>query len=182
MWQPLEKSRVVEGDDKNRTWSLVQMDKFSEGRQALEAAVETWDSTNVGHVAGHVATPTTTESSRSWSYCTISPDNLLDLDQFKFMECIHSARRSAAAEPSGMTAEHFKPMLESGVDIQFSISTMSRLPVVRCTRMTALQKDDGGVMSTSRRVARTIATQFSKRGEPQFRSSSPFPPGLVASA
>ena len=111
----------------------------------------------------------------------LQPCNLLDLDQFKFRECIHSARRGAAAGPSGMTVELLKPMLESGVDIQHLYDVASGfargevLPEVvdalRMGRMTALQKDDGGVRGIvvgdvfRRVVARTIAKQFSKRGE-----------------
>ena len=78
----------------------------------------------------------------------LQPDDLLDLDQFKFMECIHSARRGAAAGPSGMTAEHLKTnILESGVgtqhlyDVASGFSRGEVLPEVvdalRMCRMTA---------------------------------------------
>ena len=80
-----------------------------------------------------------------------------------------------------MTAEHLKPMLESGVGIQPLYDVASGfardevpaevVDALRMGRMTALQKDDVGVRGIvvgdifRRVVARTIAKQFSKRGE-----------------
>ena len=101
----------------NRALSLVQMGELSAGRQALEAAVvapgtqQTLDllqdsSRRPPHpraaVPNHIA--------------ELQPEVPLDLDFTKFKECVHSARRGAAAGPSGMTAEHLKPMLETEVD------------------------------------------------------------------
>ena len=91
------------------------MGELSAGRQALEAAVvalgtqrtlDTLQDTSRRPRQPRVAVP--------GHIAQLQPDNLLDLDQFKFRECIHSARRGAAARPCGMTAEHLKPMLDSG--------------------------------------------------------------------
>ena len=182
-----------------RAWSLVQMGELSAGRHVLEAVVvapgiqRTLDMLQDtsrrprqprAAVPGHIA--------------QLQPDNLLDLDQFKFRECIHSARRGAAAGPSGMTAEHLKLMLESGVDIQHLdvASGFARgevLPEVvgafGMGHMTALQKDDGGVRGivVGRRLseggrAPLPSNSASSARQPRLRSSSPFRPGLVASA
>ena len=87
------------------------MGELSAGRQALEAAV----------VAPEIERRMLQDTSRRprqpraavpGHIAQLQPDNLLD--QFMFKECIHSARRGAAAGP----AEHLKPVLESGVDIQ----------------------------------------------------------------
>ena len=69
MLQPVEKSRGVTGEDDNSP--IEQGLEFGAGGRTFrrEAGIggscgRTWDSTNVGHAAGFVATPTTTKSSR----------------------------------------------------------------------------------------------------------------------
>ena len=47
--------------------------------------------------------------------------NLLGLDQTQFKECLHSARRTAAAGASGMTVEQIE------ADIGICVRTMSRV-------------------------------------------------------
>ena len=39
-----------------------------------------------------------------------------ELDEELFLQCVRSSRRGAAGGPSGMTADHLQPILESGRD------------------------------------------------------------------
>ena len=72
------------------------------------------------------------------------------LDFDRFARNIRSARRGAAGEPSGMTAEHLRPLLENKLCDFASIMVRGEVPdsiepAVRLGRITALQKPDGGV-------------------------------------
>ena len=87
----------------------------------------------------------------------------------------------AAGGPSGMTADHLQPILESGRDAvalaSFATSLAQgevppeALEGIRMGRITALSKPDGGVRGTvvgdilRRLVARTISKQIMKEAE-----------------
>ena len=109
------------------------------------------------------------------------PEEPFELDFDRFARNIRCAGRGAAGGPSGMTAEHLRPLLENDRDIaklcDFA-SIMARgevpdriEPAVRLGRITALQKPDGGVRGIvvsdflRRAVARTMAQQVSKEVE-----------------
>ena len=109
------------------------------------------------------------------------PEEPFELDFDRFARNIRCARIGAAGGPSGMTAEHLRPLLENDRDItklcDFA-SIMARgevpdriEPGVRLGRITALQKPDGGVRGIvvsdflRRAVARTMAEQVSKEVE-----------------
>ena len=80
-----------------------------------------------------------------------------------------------------MTADHFRPLLEcsavaSALSHAASLLAQNRVPsevvdAIRCERMTALRKPDGGIRGIvvgdvlRRAVARTIAQQFTKQVE-----------------
>ena len=103
------------------------------------------------------------------------------LDVDILLRNLRCSRRGAAGGPSGMTAEHLKPLLDSAVCSQMfgevaSQFARGRIPAdvlaaVRVGRMTALQKPDGGVRGIvvgdvfRRLVARTIARQFAEQVE-----------------
>ena len=78
-----------------------------------------------------------------------------ELDQVEFLVCLRTARRGAAEEPSGMTADHIFPLLESEHDSRLlcqAVSALARGEILeeiltgfRLGRLTALRKPDGGV-------------------------------------
>ena len=99
------------------------------------------------------------------------PEEVLNLDVDALLQNLRTARRGAAAGPSGMTAEHLKPLLADTVCTRLfgeEAGQFARgfLQAVKLGRMTALAKPDGGVRGIvvgdvfRRVVARTIAQQF----------------------
>ena len=115
------------------------------------------------------------------------PEEPFELDFDRFARNIRSARRKAAGEPSGMTAEHLRPLLENDRDIaklRDFASIMAREdvpdridPAVQLGRITALQKPGGGERGIAvsdflrRAVARTVAQRVSKEVE---EATAPF--------
>ena len=103
-------------------------------------------------------------------------DSLFELDQALLLKNFKSARRGAAAGPSGMTTEHLRPLLDSEEDCEkfwffCQAFAQARVPdevlsAVRMGRITALQKPSGGIRgivvgdSVRRLVSRTIAQQI----------------------
>ena len=79
----------------------------------------------------------------------------LQLDGEDFLTCLRTARKGAAAFPSGETADHLFTILESEVDSELLVQNASKLAVgdvpdevidgIRVGRLTALAKPDGGV-------------------------------------
>ena len=109
------------------------------------------------------------------------PECPVDIDEQVFARILRTARRGAAAGPSGMTSEHLRPLLDSDHDMS-ALSDFANsfargevpaevVEVLRMGRMTALRKPDGGVRGIvvgdmfRRLVSRTLAKQFAKRGE-----------------
>ena len=104
-----------------------------------------------------------------------------ELDEDLFVQCVRSSRRGAAGGPSGMTADHLQPILESGRDaVAFASFATSlaqgevppeALEEIRMGRITALSKPGGGVRGIvvgdilRRLVARTISKQIMKEAE-----------------
>ena len=115
------------------------------------------------------------------------PERPFSLDYHLFIQSVRSARRGAAAVPSGVTAEHLKPILDSARDAELlcqAAELMARasipedvLQAIRMGRMTALQKPTGGVRGivagdTIRElVSRTMAQQIRKKVE---KATAPF--------
>ena len=166
----------------NRALSLVQMGELSAGRKALEAAVAaTGTQQTLDLLRDSSRRPPNPRAAMPNHIAELQPEVPLHLNFTKFKECGHFARRGAAAGPSGITAEHFKPMLETEVDsrhlyevaVGFARGEAPQEVVnaLKMGRMTALQKDDGGVRGIvvgdvfRMLVARTIAKQFNSRGE-----------------
>ena len=83
------------------------------------------------------------------------PRTPLALDEDKFGKNQRSAKRGAAAGPSGMTIEHIRPLLENARILHPFFQMCERLAqakvpqavveAVQVGRMTALRKPDGGV-------------------------------------
>ena len=72
------------------------------------------------------------------------------LDSHKFLKNVRSAKRGAAAGPSGMTVEHLRPLLDPVKDQQLLCKLAQQVAVagftptvveaIRMGRMTALRK------------------------------------------
>ena len=98
------------------------------------------------------------------------------LDEKIFGRNLRSARRGVTGGPSGMTCEHLRPLLNKvrsmhllyrlGENLARAHVPPFVVPLVRCGRMTALAKPDGGVRGIvsgdvlRRLVARTMAKQL----------------------
>ena len=105
------------------------------------------------------------------------PEEPFELDFDRLARNLRNARRGAPGGPSGMTAEHLRPLLENDRDIAklcdfASIMVPKKVPnriepAVRLGRITALQKLGGGVRGIvvsdflRRAVARTMVQQVS---------------------
>ena len=105
----------------------------------------------------------------------VPPDPLV-LNIELLMKTLRSAKKGSAGGPSGMTVEHLRPLLESGVcgevATQFARGQVPKevlLLAVRLGRMTALQKPDGRVRGIvvgdvfGQFVGWTFAKQFAEQ-------------------
>ena len=150
---------------------FVQLGELSAGRQALEGAE---------------LVPRTTATLRAVRNRTTTPLDAIpelprdltvfNLDEVLFGKNVRSGRKGAAGGPSGMTHDHLRPLLESPKDLHLlytvcDLFAKGQMPgevvqAIKLGRMTALQKDGGGVRGivageVIRRVtAKTIAQQL----------------------
>ena len=101
---------------------------------------------------------------------------VFNLDEVLFGKNVRSGRKGAAGGPSGMTHDHLRPLLESPKDLHLlytvcDLFAKGQMPgevvqAIKLGRMTALQKEGGGVRGivageVIRRVtAKTIAQQL----------------------
>ena len=116
---------------------------------------------------------------RACTHCTVTshvPPRVFDFDEQQFCGNLRSARRGAAAGPSGMTTEHLRPLLNDAhtTNLFFRVGEklsrgdvpQSVVQMVRQGRMTALAKPDGGVRGIvagdviRRSVAKIMAQQL----------------------
>ena len=96
-----------------------------------------------------------------------------ELDEVEFLVCLRTARRGAAAGPSGMTADHIFPLLESEHDSRLFCQAASALARGEIPeeilsgfwlgRLTALRIVVGEILR--RLIARSIAKQMAKSVE-----------------
>ena len=166
-----------------RAQTLVLMGEVSAGRQALDGASlapgtqETLEQLRRRQQVPREEVPRELTQS----------ENTFMLDHNMLTKNLKCARRGAAGGPSGMTAEHLKPLLDNFRDTELFCQVgehlaQGKIPrdvleIVRMGRMMALQKANGGVRGivagdmVRRLVTRTIAQQI--RG-PVERATSPF--------
>ena len=109
------------------------------------------------------------------------PSELFPLDLERFAKKLRGARKGAAPGPSGMTANHLRILLDDDNMLRLLFKAALQISHgnipngtrsgIRTGRLTALQKDDGGVRGIvagdilRRIVARTIAQQIGKEVE-----------------
>ena len=167
-----------------RAQMMVLMGEVSAGRRILEGAtLAPGTETTLRKLRQRPPAPRTpiaAEFSRQ-------PDSFFLLDHQEFLKNLKTSRRGAAPGPSGMTAEHVKPLLENDNDAE-SLCQVAELlcrghipsevlSVIRMGRLTALQKPTRGVRGIvagdilRRLVARTVAQQIRQQVE---RATAPF--------
>ena len=112
---------------------------------------------------------------------TVEPEAPFTLDLDLFLKNLKCARRGAAGGSSGMTSEHLRPVLISrsdsekfwrmGQELARAQVPCEILQAIRTGRLTALQKESGGVRGivagdiVRRLVARTITQQMERAFE-----------------
>ena len=184
----------------DRVHSLVQLGELSAVRQALEGAnVAPRNLAILGALTNREGRLPVAKQELSQEILHSEPVELFELDGDALLVCLRTARRIAAPGPSGMTADHLFPILESEVDAAMFVQDASRLAVgevpeevadgIRLGRLTALAKLDGGVRGivvgdiVGRLVARTMANRSRRRSRrPLLPSSTPCPTKQDASA
>ena len=173
--------RRSDGDDiqkrVRRAFHMVQLGEVSAGRQALEgASLAAGDQKTLNALRDPTRRPAVSRDSVPDDIAGLQPEEPFVLDQDMFLHNVRTARKGAAPGPSGMTADHMRPLVEhSGAARALShgasLMAQARIPeeimsAIRCGRMIALQKPDGGVRGIvvgdvfRRAVARTIAQQY----------------------
>ena len=165
-----------------RAEKLAMVGELSAQRQALESAeLAPGNLSTLRSLTNPARRPARPREAPPPDLLNRIPEQVFELDEERFAKNVRSARRGAAAGPSGMTSEHLFPMLENGGDLQALIEfagIMARgdippqaMEVLRLGRMSALQKPVGGVRGivvgdTFRRiVARTMAQQVAEAAE-----------------
>ena len=183
--------RRAGGDDiqrrAERAEVLVQLGELSSGRHALEGALlAPGTNETLRELQDPNKRPPVPREELSNDFF-VRRGPLFHLDHDLFAKNLRVSRRGAAGGPSGMTADHLRPLLDSDVDTarfwrlaqDLARATVPDeiVDVVRLGRMTALCKPNGGVRGiiagdmVRRPVARTISQQISKAVE---QATSPF--------
>ena len=100
----------------SRALHLCQLGELSV-RQALEGAtVAPGDLATLRALTDPDRRPPLQRVPLSREVMECEPDQLFVLDPAEFLLCLRSARRGAAAGPSGMTSDHLFPILENERD------------------------------------------------------------------
>ena len=177
----------------NRAQKLVHLGELSAVRQALEGAeVAPGNQETLMALRKRPASPR--------DECPLElvhhvPHTPFPLDEDLLNNNVRSAKRGAAAGPSGMTVEHLQPLLDHVRDLRlfFQVAEcMARGQVpdmiqgaIRMGRMTVLRKTDGGVRGIvagdvmRRLVARAMSQQLM---EPVQKATSPFQYAMATKA
>ena len=180
----------------NRALSLVQMGELSAARQALDGApIAPGTLATLRVLTDPEKRPPSARQELSDEILHSEPEEPFELNGLEFLMCLHTSRRGAAAGPSGMTADHLFPILESETDSELLTRVASTLATgcvpgevlqgLRLGQITALKKPDGGVRGIvvgdifRRLVARTIARQVTKKAE---QATAPFQYALSTKA
>ena len=97
----------------DRALHLVQLGELSSARQALEGAeIAPGDRNTLAALQDPVRRPAIPRDPLPEDLLTHVPARVFELDKGMFSKNLRSARRGAAAGPSGMTVEHLQPLLD----------------------------------------------------------------------
>ena len=119
-----------------RAEGLVQMGELSAGRQALEgASLAPGNRQTLDALQDPQRRPPEPRDPIPRLVLDFVPEVPFDLDETKFASNVRSARRGAAAGPSGMTVEHIRLVLDNVRDAHLLFSMAEQL-VVSCPRST----------------------------------------------
>ena len=107
----------AEGHDRTpHVLSNFANSKLSSARQTLEgAAIAPGDSKTEKLMTDETRRPRVARTPIDRSILEVEPEEVLNLDVDALLQNLRTARRGAAAGPSGMTAEHLKPLLADTV-------------------------------------------------------------------
>ena len=187
------------GDDvhkrADRALKLVQMGELSAGRLVLDGAqVADGNQATLKALTDKRRRPPVPRAPLSQFVLESQPE-VFSLDEGLFVQSLRSSRRGAAAGPSGMTAVHQQPVLDTAryTSLFFQLATVlarAQAPAaavegVRMGRITALKKPNGGIREIvvgdilRRLVARTMAKQMAARVE---AATAPFRCALTTKA
>ena len=142
------------GSEGRSTW--CSWARFQLRRQALEgASLAAGDQKTLNALRDPTRRPAVPRDSVPDDIVGLEPEEPFVLDQDMFLHNVRTARRGAAPGPSGMTADHLRPLVEHSGGARAlshgaSLMAQARIPeeimsAIRCGRMIALQKPDGGV-------------------------------------
>ena len=187
--QTQRRLEVNRGNGRNiRAEKFVQLGEISAGRQALESArVAPGTLVTLHALTNRQRHPPVPREPVPEGLATAMPESPFDLDFDRFISNIRRAKRGAAPGPSGMTTEHFHPILENDASLiaLFHVAVLfsrgqvppNALEGLRLGRITALAKPDGGVRGIvigdvfRRIVARTTAQQI---GDQVAKATAPY--------
>ena len=167
-----------------RSHNLIQMGELSAARQALDGdPVAPGNDATLRALRDPQRRPQAPRGPLAPELTGFQPTSLVELEQDRLLKNLRSARRGAAGGPSGMTADHVRPLLDSERDAEsfcrmceeFARAQVSDevVQALRMGRMTALGGIRGIVVGDfiRRLVARTLAQQLNPAIE---QATSPF--------
>ena len=139
-----------------RAEACVQAGELSSARQCLEGApVAPGNRNTLLALRDPSKRPAEPRDPIPADVLEFQPRSLLNLDVEGFSRNIRCAKRGVAGGPSGMTADHLRPILESeadtaalgrmATDLARADIPLPILTALRMGRLTALQKPTGGV-------------------------------------
>ena len=135
---------------------LVQLGELSSGGQALKAAeVAPGTLQTLQALRDPSRRPRRAREAISRELLDFEPATSLQLDEGLFSKNLRSARRGAAAGPSGMTTDHLRPLLDNVRDLHLLFSVREQLAtgkaprevveIGRMGKLTALKKPNGRI-------------------------------------
>ena len=160
-----------------RAFCLAQLGELSSARQALEGdAVALGNDQTLQALRDPLRRPPVPRDPLPADLQQFQPEVQFSLEQDQLLRNLRVSRRGCAAGPSGMTADHLRPLLESVQDSELlwrlcqglarAEVPLEVLRVVKMGRVTALRKPTGGIRGIvvgdilRRLVARTISQQI----------------------
>ena len=153
------RSREVDVEEKRaaKVLAFVQVGELSSARQALEGAEPApGNDTTLRELRNPARRPNVAQEPTPEEIRTLVPPEF-EPDENLFLRTLRSSKRGSAGGPSGMTNEHLRPLLDSTHDghLLFLAGEQSRahvppsiITLIRQGRLTALQKEGGGVRSS----------------------------------